>query len=109
MAAFSLTEVSPVIAEVIMTQYRQYHDFIPFDDMTAALMNHHTGKVLIQNAQKYRHRHPGEYAEQCTDENIAQNMIALFSGNFTQGNSQWRGVFERKKINGEWAYRPILK
>lgn len=38
---------------------------------------------------------------------LASNMVSWFSQRITVGESEWAKAFERTKIDGLWAYKPL--
>ena len=40
---------------------------------------------------------------------LAGNMVSCFSQRITIGESDWACAFERTKIDGLWAYKPVTR
>src|SRR5690606_19304003 len=41
------------------------------------------------------------------DRSAASNMVAWFSQQISVGRSNWADFFERERVAGAWAYRPV--
>jgi hypothetical protein len=93
-------EVFPIIAQIIEQQYQQNPRHITSREIAAQLVQDDAAKSLIQHAQSQERKN-------LSPEQIARNMVAWFSQRITVGNSPWVARFERTKIDGRWAYKPI--
>ena len=40
---------------------------------------------------------------------LASNMVSWFSQRITVGESDWVRAFDRTKIDGRWAYKPVTR
>ena len=92
-------DIFPVIARIIPASFDSTHDFVTHDDIVKALLTDTEAAPIIANAQD-------QSPEPHTAEWIAHNMVAWFSQRITVGESDWVQQFDRKKIDGKWAYRP---
>jgi hypothetical protein len=91
---FTHAEVFPIIADVIENHSKHSDDYMRHGEIGEALMNHPEGGLILD-------RLPGHETRSWW----ANDMVAFFSKVFTEGRSEWDGRFERKKIDGKWAYR----
>ena len=97
-ASWEHADIFPVVARIITQWSAWTHDFVSHDEITAALLTDAEGAALIAAAK-------AQLEEPQTEEWIAHNMVAWFSQRITVGESDWTDQFERKKIDGKWAYR----
>jgi len=93
-------EVFPIIAHIIGQQYQQHQRYITSHEITAQLVQDDAAKSLIRHAQSQQRKNS-------SPERIAHNIVAWFSQRITVGNSPWKERFERTKIEGRWAYKPV--
>jgi hypothetical protein len=95
-------DVFPIIACVIDHAYREHHRFITAQEIAARLLQDSQGRNMIEAARE-------QQQEQQSLEWLASNMVAWFSQRITIGDSDWARAFERKKIDGLWAYKPVSR
>ena len=93
-------EVFPIIAHIIEQQFQQHQRHITSHEIATQLVQDDAAKSLIQHAQSQERKNR-------SPEQIAHNMVAWFSQRITVGKSSWAERFERTKIDGRWAYKPI--
>jgi hypothetical protein len=90
----------PVIARVIEQAYREHQRFITAQEIAACLLQDSEGRNLVEAAREQQE------AKQSL-EWLASNMVSWFSQRITVGESDWARAFERTKIEGLWAYKPL--
>jgi len=93
-------DVFPIIARIIEEAYRERQRFITGQEISARLLQDTAGRNLAEAAHE-------QQDEKQTLEWLASNMVSWFSQRITVGESVWAGAFERTKIDGLWAYKPI--
>lgn len=93
-------EVFPIIAHTIKHQYRGDGRYIPSREIASALLLDPEAKTIITNAHSQRR-------ELSSPERTAITMVAWFGQQITVGKSRSKDEFERIKIDGRWAYRPV--
>src|SRR5262249_23196745 len=93
-------EIFPIIAHVIERQYRGDQRYVPAREIGAELLRDPEAMAIITRAQS-------QQGEHSLAEHIAATMVAWFSQQITVDNSPWKHRFERTKIDGRWAYRPV--
>jgi hypothetical protein len=86
--------------DIIKQQYQQHQQYITSHEIAAQVVQDEAAKSLIQHAQSQQRKI-------WSPEQIAHNMVAWFSQRITIGNSVWTERFERTKIEGRWAYKPV--
>lgn len=92
-------DVFPIIARVIGEAAQPHRSYVPAHEIAARLVQDREARPLIELAQEQLEEpHPLEW--------LAGNMVAWFSQRITVGESEWGRSIERKKIGGQWAYRP---
>jgi len=96
------TDVFPIIARLIEQAYEEHRRFITAPEIASRLMQDEEGRPLVVAA------HEQQEDKQSLDW-MASNMVSWFSQRITVGESGWARAFERSKIDGLWAYRPIEK
>jgi hypothetical protein len=92
-------DIFPAIARIITDTSQAHCDFVTHDAIVAALLTDSEAAPIIANARD-------QSPEPHTSDWIAHNMVAWFSQRITVRESDFAQQFERKKINGKWAYRP---
>lgn len=90
-------DVFPVIARVIEAGYRDKQRFITAQEIATLLLQDPEGRTLVESAKD----------EHQSLEWLASNMVSWFSQRITVGESDWSQAFERNKIDGLWAYKPV--
>ena len=93
-------DVFPIIARVIDQVYREHHRFITAREIATRLLQDTEGRNLVELAR-------GQQQEQQSLAWLAGNMVSWFSQRITVGESDWLRAFERTKIDGLWAYKPV--
>jgi hypothetical protein len=93
-------EIFPIIAQVIKRQYRDDGRYIPSREIASALLLDPEAKIIIANTQSQQREHS-------SPERTASTMVAWFGQKITIGKLPWKDDFERIKIDGRWAYRPV--
>ena len=93
-------DVFPIIARIIEGANRELQRFITADEIATQLLKDAEARNLLQAA---RRRQEGKQSLAW----VASNMVAWFSQRITVGESKWKRAFERKKIDGQWAYKPV--
>ncbi len=91
-------DLFPVIACVIEQAYREFQRFITHQEIIARLLQDTEGHNLVEAAKEQRE-------DEQSLELLASNMIAWFSARIAMGKLEWAQAFERKKIDGGWAYK----
>jgi hypothetical protein len=93
-------EIFPIIAHVIERQCHEAQRYIPAREIAAELLRDPEAMAIITRAQS-------QQGESWPAERVATTMVAWFSQQITVGQSPWKDRFERTKIDGRWAYRPV--
>lgn len=92
------SEIFPLIAEIITSVCAKEAFYITHREIGAALLRHPVAQLIIGDARD-RQR------EERSLEWVAHNMVSWFSQRITVRQSIWEKKFERKKIDGRWAYK----
>jgi hypothetical protein len=92
-------DVFPIIAHIIEQAYRENDRFVSAPEIAARLLQDTEGRNLVLAAHE-------QHEENQSLEWLASNMVSWFSQRITIGESDWAPAFERKKIDGLWAYKP---
>ena len=93
-------DVFPIIAGVIEQVYREHQRFITAQEIAARLLLDTEGRNLVEAARE-------QQEDKQSLEWLASNMVSWFSQRITVGESDWARAFERTKIDGLWAYKPL--
>lgn len=93
-------DVFPVIARVIEQASGEQRRFISSPEIAAKLLLDNEGRNLVESARE-------QQPEKQSLEWLASNMVSWFSQRITVGESDWARAFERTKIDGLWAYKPV--
>jgi ribonuclease HI len=93
-------DVFPVIARVIEQAYQEHQRFITVREIATRLLQDPEGRNLVAEAHE-------QQEEKQSLEWLASNMVSWFSQRMTIGESAWARTFERVKIDGLWAYKPV--
>ncbi len=96
---FSQKDTEPLIARLIRQLAGDPPQYVPHDYLVAALLTDAAGRRLIARARELQ-------GDDRRPEAIAANMVAWFSQRITVRTSPHARDFERRKIDGAWAYRP---
>jgi hypothetical protein len=94
-------DVFPIIACIIRQAYAEHQRFMPAQEIAVRLLKDPEGRNLVEMAREQQQE------EQQSLEWLASNMVSWFSQRITVGESDWARQFERTKIDGLWAYKPI--
>ena len=94
-------DVFPIIADIIRNAYAEDQRYITHDQIAAALLRDPSASRIIAEA------HEQQDAQQSL-EWFAHNMVAWFSERITVAKSEWADAFDRSKIGGKWAYKPMV-
>ncbi len=95
-------DVFPIIARIIEQAHREHQGFIKAREIADRLLQDPEGRNLVEAARE-------QQQEQQSLEWLASNMVSWFSQSITVGRSDWARVFERSRIGGLWAYKPISR
>jgi hypothetical protein len=95
-------DVFPIIARIIEQTYREQLRFITAPEIAMQLLQDTAGRNLVEAAHE-------QQEEKQSLEWLASNMVSWFSQRITVGESDWARAFERTKIDGLWAYRPVTQ
>ena len=90
-------DIFPLIAHIISAQFQQHQRFITSREIAEALLRDPEAQRIIDSVVQRR----GSTAQR-----IATNMVAWFSQRITAGQSEWRRMFERTRVNDQYAYKP---
>ena len=93
-------DVFPIIARIIEQTYREHQRFITAQEIAARLLQDFEGRNLVEAACE-------QQPDQQSLEWLASNMVSWFSQRITVGESDWARAFERTRIEGLWAYKPL--
>src|SRR5438270_13466200 len=93
-------DVVPIIARVIEQAYGEHRRFITAQEIATRLLQDSEGRNLVEAARE-------QQQEPQSLEWLASNMVSWFSQRITVGESEWARAFERTKIDGLWAYKPL--
>ena len=93
-------DVFPAIARIIQQAHRKHQRFITAQEIATQLLQDNEGRNSVEAAHEQQEdKQPLEW--------LASNMVSWFSQRITVGESDWARGFERSKIDGLWAYKPI--
>jgi len=95
-------DVFPIIARIIEEAHRELQRFIKAPEIAAQLLQDTEARNLIEAARE-------QQEEKQSLKWLASNMVSWFSQRITVGESDWARAFERTKINGLWAYKPVTR
>src|SRR4051794_27198455 len=94
-------DVFPIIARIIEQAYRDHQRFIIAREIAARLLEDPAGRNRVEAAHE-------QQEEKQSLEWLASNMVSWFSQRITVGETDWARAFERTKIDGLWAYKPLV-
>jgi hypothetical protein len=97
---FSHENVFPVIARLITTIHQATQTIVSHDELVEAMLNDGQGMALTASACDADD-------EKKSAKWWASNMVQWFSQRITEDDSEYTNRYERTKIDGAWAYRPI--
>jgi len=98
-ATWKQDDVFPIIAKLISTRAVEGR-YVTHDEIVNGLFEEPEAVTIIEQA------HEQQQEQNRSIEWFAHNMVAWFSQQITVGHSQWSNEFDRKNIDGKWAYRP---
>jgi len=93
---FTQSDIFPIIATIIDRLFEKSRQFVTHGAIVNALLSHPEAEAILSYCPKNE-----------STEWWASNMVAWFSQAITVGRSDWNNRFERKKIDGKWAYKVI--
>lgn len=93
-------DVFPVIARTIEEAHRKLHRFVTAQEIAEHLLEDLEGRRLVEEARE-------QQADKQSLEWLASNMVAWFSQRITVRESEWERAFERTRVEGQWAYKPL--
>lgn len=93
-------DVFPIVARIIEAAYRELPRFVTAQEIAARLLQDTEARNLVEAARDLQD-------EKQSLEWLASNMVSWFSQRITVGESDWARAFERTKIEGLWAYKPV--
>jgi hypothetical protein len=95
-------DLFPIIARIIEQAPGEHEGFVGAQEIAECLLRDAEGRNFVELAYE-------QQAEKQSLERLASNMVAWFSQRITIGDSDWARAFERKKIDGLWAYKPVSR
>lgn len=98
-ATWRHSEVFPIVARLIGEEYQRHQRYITAHELAERLLQDGEARAIVDAARQQQ--------QDWSVEHLASNMVAWFSQRITIGESEWQRAFERTKIDGQWAYRPI--
>ncbi|REK24123.1 MAG: hypothetical protein DWQ45_04820 [Planctomycetota bacterium] len=98
MPTWKHADVFPIIADIIRDSYAQEPRYITHDEITSQLLADPAAVGIIADAHDQESDRSPEW--------LAHNMVAWFSQRITSGDSDWDHAFDRREIDGKWAYKP---
>jgi hypothetical protein len=93
-------DVFPIIARIIEDAHRELQRFVTAQEIATRLLQDPEGRNSVEAARD-------QQEEKQSLEWLASNMVSWFSQRITVGESEWAQAFERTKIDGLWAYKPV--
>jgi len=98
--SFTFSEVFPLIARLILQAAKDgLGEFVTHDVLVSQILADEDGAAIVARART-RSSWPDHRS-------AASNMVAWFSQQISAGRSEWIEFFERERIGGAWAYRPV--
>ena len=94
------SDIFPRIADVVAAQFQQHQRFITSREIADALLHDAEARRVIDSVVQQRGGSP---------QRTAINMVAWFSQRITAQQSEWHRMFERTRINNQYAYKPLSK
>ncbi|MGD9647177.1 MAG: hypothetical protein AB7U73_15810 [Pirellulales bacterium] len=92
-------EVFPILARLVDSSSCQQPRWLTGSEIAAALLADAAGRALLETARdEHRAGHSLEW--------YASHVVAWFDRQLAEGTSAWSRGFERRRIDGVWAYRP---
>lgn len=98
--SWKYADLFPIIARIIEEEYRERQRFVTAPEIAHRLLQDAEGRVLVEAAQQ-------QQEQQQSLEWLASNMVSWFSQRITVMESEWATRFEREKMEGVWAYKPV--
>jgi hypothetical protein len=96
---FSHDEVFPIISRVITARYGETGEYVRHAEIAERLLRDPDVGRILDNAVS-----AGARQKRRT---LASTMVAWFSQQITQGSNAWAAYFDRTRVDGRYAYRPI--
>lgn len=90
-------DIFPLIAHIIAAQFQQHQRFITSSEIAEALLRDPEARRIIDSVVQQRGSTP---------QRTAINMVAWFSQRITAEQSEWQRMFERTRVNDQYAYKP---
>jgi hypothetical protein len=98
--SFTHAEVFPLIARLILQVAKDRPGaFVTHEALVSRIVEDDTGGKVVARA-----RARSSWSD---DRSAASNMVAWFSQQISVGRSEWVEFFERERLDGAWAYRPV--
>ena len=97
-SAFSEEDVSPVIAQLIRERHAASGDYVKHRQLVDALLHHDEAREHIDDAVEQKGHSPKQWASW---------MVQSFSAAMTAERSPYQDDFERRRVDNQWAYRPM--
>lgn len=94
------SDVFPVIARIIAQASGVHQRLIAAQEIAERLLQDTEGRSIVEAAREQQN-------DKQSLEWLASNMVSWFSQHITVGESDWARAFERTKIDGLWAYKPV--
>src|SRR5712691_11587744 len=91
------SEVFPLIVHAITAEFQQHQRFVTSREIADALLRDREARRIIDAAVQQKGGTP---------ERIAINMVAWFSQRLTAKQSEWHCMFDRTRIDNQYAYKP---
>jgi hypothetical protein len=97
--SFTHSGVLPLVARLILQAAKEHPgDWVTHKTLVDRFLSDEDGAALLARA-----RAKSAFSD---DRSAASNMVAWFSETISVGRSEWAELFERKQVDGAWAYRP---
>jgi hypothetical protein len=90
-------DIFPLIAHFIGAQFQLHQRFITSREIAEALLRDPEARRITDSVVHQRGSTP---------QRTAINMVAWFSQRITAEQSEWQHMFERTRINDQYAYKP---
>lgn len=98
--SFTHSELFPLVAGLILRAAEAAPgSFVAHDALVDLVLVDTLGATLVARA-----RAKSTWPD---DRTAASNMVAWFSQQISVGRSEWGHFFERERVAGAWAYRPV--
>lgn len=98
--SFTHSELFPLVARLILQAAKDRPgSLVKHEELVTQILADEIGAALVANA-----RAKSSWPD---DRSAASNMVAWFSQQISVGRSEWVEFFERERVAGAWAYRPV--